>query len=99
MFAIEDKSEILSLKIKDNLIESLRNLPDDANETIVDNNFIATSFFNALGFILQERVPAYKTGKGKDKVDYALRKNTENSIFLHDQIEPEILVELKRKRY
>ena len=68
---------------------------DDANETIVDNNFIATSFFNALGFILQERVPAYKTGKGKDKVDYALRKNTENSIFLHDQIEPEILVELK----
>lgn len=95
MFAIEDKSKILSLKIKDNLIESLRNLPDDANETIVDNNFIATSFFSALGFILQERVPAYKTGNGGDKVDYALRKNTENSIFLHDQIEPKILVELK----
>ena len=92
---VEQSSPIISLEIKQHLIESLKNLPDDAKEPIVDKNFIAISFFDALGFTLAERIPGYRTGSGTDRVDYALRKNTEDDIFLQNQLKPEILVELK----
>ena len=51
--------------INDNLIKLLKELPELAQEPIVDNNFIATSFFDALGFNLQERIPGFKTGTEK----------------------------------
>ena len=77
------------------LVKTLQDLPHDANEAIVDLNFIATSFFKALGFDNHERVPGFGTGRGNDKVDYALRKNNQDNDFLHNQSHPFILVELK----
>ena len=82
-------------KINDSLIKSLIKLPELAQEPIVDNNFIAISFFDALGFNLQERIPRFKTGKGRDVVDYALRHNIDEDIFLDTKTNPDILVELK----
>ncbi|WP_144866519.1 AAA family ATPase [Hyella patelloides] len=70
-------------------------LPKDAPEAIVNNNFIVTPFFDALGFSLEERVPEFGTGKGHQKVDYALRHNTDENIFLNTQASPHVLVELK----
>ena len=92
---ITKKIQKLSPEIEEKLINSLQILPEQAQEPIVDKNFIATSFFEALGFTLQERIPGFKTGQGGDKVDYALRSNTENNNFLHNQVNPHILVELK----
>jgi len=77
------------------LSQTLKDLPEHANEGIVDNNFIATSFFKALGFNQHERVPSFQTGTNRMKVDYALRKNTASDNFIHTQRNPFILVELK----
>ncbi len=52
-------------------------------------------FFDALGFSLQERVPRFKTGRGRDAVDYALRHNVDENIFLQTKTNPYLLVELK----
>ena len=79
----------------ENLVRSLQALPDLAGEAVVDKNFVIDAFFDALGFSSQERIPAFKTGKGKNAVDYALRHNTEEDIFLHSQINPHVLVKLK----
>ena len=81
--------------LTDSLIKSLQELPPTASEAIVDKNFIATSFFDVLGFSLQERIPQFKTGKGSKVVDYALRHNIDEDIFLHTKTNPYILVELK----
>ncbi len=81
--------------VLENLIKALQALPEQAQEPIVDNNFIATSFFEALGFSLQERIPGFKTGDDKKAVDYALRHNIDNDNFLHTQKNPYLLVELK----
>ena len=89
------KNENSFQDINDNLIKSLKELPELAQEPIVDNNFIATSFFDALGFNLQERIPGFKTGRGKDAVDYALRHNLDEDIFLYTKAQPNVLVELK----
>lgn len=78
-----------------NLKSALEVLPDLASEAIVDSNFIITSFFDALGFHLEERIPQFSTGDGGRKVDYALRHNKDGDIFLHSQINPHVLVELK----
>ena len=93
--AIERDSRDLPPEIINNLVKTLASLPADANQAIIDNNFIATSFFDALGFSSQERVPEFSTGRGADTVDYALRKNTEDDSFLHTQSNPQVLVELK----
>ena len=82
-------------EIVETLIKALQALPEQAQEPIVDNNFIATSFFEALGFTLQERIPGFKTGDDKKAVDYALRHNIDNDNFLHTQKNPYLLVELK----
>ncbi len=95
VFAIKQKSDHLSSKTTDNLIHALQSLPDDADEAIVDLNFIAASFFDALGYSSQERIPGFNTGDGQQAVDYALRKNTENNNFLHTKKDPYLLVELK----
>ncbi|MEL6930923.1 MAG: hypothetical protein AAFO95_20195, partial [Cyanobacteria bacterium J06600_6] len=67
----------------DCLSQTLKDLPDHANEGIVDKNFINLSFFKALGFSQQERIPSFKTSTGHKAVDYALRKNTDQDNFLH----------------
>ena len=91
-----NKSQIVYLlKTTDDLIHTLQSLPDDADEAIVDLNFIATSFFNALGYSSQERIPGFNTGSGQQAVDYALRHNTEDDNFLHTKKDPYLLVELK----
>lgn len=95
LFNLEQELQKLSTQVTANLIQSLNNLPAYAQEPIVDKNFIATTFFDALGFTLQERVPGFKTGTGGHVVDYALRKNTEDDDFLHTKTNPQILVELK----
>ena len=82
-------------KINDSLIKSLTQLPELAQEPIVAHNFIAISFLDALGFNLQERISEFKTGKGQQSVDYALRHNIDEDIFLHTKTNPDILVELK----
>ena len=82
-------------KSANSLIAALKVLPELAQEAIVDTNFITTFFFEALGFSLQERIPQFKTGQGQSAVDYALRHNIDDDIFLHSQVNPYVLVELK----
>lgn len=77
------------------LVEALEGLPNSAAEAIVDNNFITTSFLNALGFSLQERIPQFNTGHGRQQVDYALRHNSNKDNFLLSKVNPHVLVELK----
>lgn len=76
------------------LKQALQNLPDQAKEALV-NNIAAPDFLDALGFDLMERVPQYSTGNGNDAVDYALRHNTRDDIFVHTKSNPFLLVELK----
>ena len=95
VFTTEAELPKLSPEVVNNLRQTLQDLPDNAGEEIVDNNFIATTFFDALGFLLPERVPGFKTGKGHQSVDYALRRNYEENNFLHTQSNPHVLVELK----
>jgi hypothetical protein len=68
------------------------NLPGDAQEAIVKGNFVP-EFLNALGFGLMECVPEFNTGN--KPVDYALRHNTSNDIFLTTKSNPYLLLELK----
>ena len=89
------KNKNIFQEINDSLITSLKELPKLAQEAIVDNNFVARAFFDALGFDLQERIPQFRTGIGHHKVDYALRHNIDEDIFLHTKGNPNVLVELK----
>ena len=76
------------------LIQALLNLPENAQESIVDNIFVP-EFLLALGFQIRERVPQYSTGNGNEVVDYALRHNTDDDIFLETKSHPYLLLELK----
>lgn len=96
VLSIDRELAKISPEIEKKLVKDLQNLSEltpPAQEPIVDNTFIATSFFDALGFTLQERVPGFKTDK--QFVDYALRHNTEDDSFLQTRVNPYILVELK----
>jgi cellulose biosynthesis protein BcsQ len=95
VFIVERESPCICSELAKKLEEALQNLPSNAQEPIVDGNFIASSFLDALGFGLQERIPQFKTGNGGDAVDYALRNNTQNNSFLNDPVNPYVLVELK----
>ncbi|MEP0853766.1 ParA family protein [Funiculus sociatus GB1-A4] len=75
------------------LSQALLNLPENAQESIVDQIF-GSEFLKALGFEIMERVPQYNTGDG-GPVDYALRRNTNEDIFLATQANPYLLLELK----
>lgn len=76
------------------LKQALLNLPDHEPEALVNNVFVP-DFLDALGFDLMERIPEYSTGSGKLTVDYALRHNTEDDIFVQTKANPSVLVELK----
>ena len=93
----QKKSAPIFPEIEKNLVEALQNLqnlpPELAQEKVVDSLFMPT-FLDALGFTLMERKPEFITGN-RLKVDYALRHNTEEDIFLHNNVHPHILVELK----
>ncbi len=78
------------------LQQALANLPENAQEPIVDQIFMP-EFLQAIGFSLLERVPQYSTGNGGDAVDYALRHNSPDNIFTHTKSNPYILVEIKGK--
>lgn len=77
------------------LQQALINLPGSESEAVVDAIFMP-EFLNALGFQLTERFPQYKVGDGREKIDYALRKNTGHSdIFVRTSQKPQLLLELK----
>jgi chromosome partitioning protein len=72
----------------------LANLPNNANEALVCQNFVQP-LLQALGFTQQEYVPIFSTGKGADKVDYAARKNNDGTLFIKTKINPDLLIEVK----
>lgn len=84
------------------LVTLLKQLPDDAMEPVVCNNFIAY-FLNYLGFdSLTDIYQQYPTGKGLKKVDYAIRKsNPSRNNFVSSATNnplkscPEIILEAK----
>ena len=95
LLLIDNESKRISPEIEKKLVKDLQDLPEDAKEPIVDNNFAISSFLEALGYTKPARFPAFRTGSGMDAVDYALRHNTEDNSFLHTPTNPHILVELK----
>ena len=92
-------SDSISAEIEKNLVAELCNISGiipPALEDEVDDNFISQSFLSALGFSSLERVPKFKTSDNKF-VDYALRHNTKGDSFLHNKVNPYVLVELKSR--
>lgn len=77
------------------LRDAWQSLPNSAQESIVSQYFIAPHFLKALGFEQGEIHPQYATGQGSRTVDYALRKNTSDDIFIQTQTNPYLLIELK----
>lgn len=75
------------------LNQALHDLPDVAQEAVVDLSFVQRSLLEALGFYTGEICPQYDTGKGA--VDYAVRKNDHDDIFLNTRANPYLLLELK----
>ena len=72
----------------------LKDLPHDAMEPSVSMNFVQPIMKNLFNFSDKERFPQLITGKG-NKVDFALRKNTETDIFLNVPKNPTVLIEVK----
>jgi len=75
------------------LKQVLWNLPTDAQESIVSSIFIP-ELIKFLGFELTETVPQFATGNVSDTVDFAIRKNTEDT-FISTKSNPYLLLELK----
>jgi cellulose biosynthesis protein BcsQ len=74
---------------------ALHDLPDDAPEAVVSNNFVQRPLLQALGFQTGEICPHYNTGGGV--TDYAVRQNIDDDIFLNTRSNPYLLVEVKRR--
>jgi cellulose biosynthesis protein BcsQ len=72
----------------------LDTLPVNAEEATVVDIFVK-ALLRSLGFDENERYREFKTGKGSDSVDYAVRKNTVDDIFLNSKSNPYLLVEVK----
>lgn len=72
----------------------LDSIPADAPEPIVSADFVAP-LLDFLGFTKQEQVPQFKTGKGADSVDFAVRKNSVSDVFRVSKVNPYLLVEVK----
>ncbi|MBD2073549.1 AAA family ATPase [Phormidium sp. FACHB-592] len=72
---------------------ALQSLPTDAQEAVVDHQFIQPALLAALGFGTGEVYPQYDTGKGA--VDYAVRKKSGEDVFLNTKANPYLLIELK----
>ena len=77
------------------LLRAWKDLPIDAQESIVSTNFAASQLFEALGFNQRERVPEFQTGTGSKAVDFAARQNSHEDVFLNSKLNPNLLVELK----
>lgn len=72
----------------------LDDIPQNATEAVVIDRFIGV-LIAALGFKKNEYHPQFATGNNSDKVDFALRKNTSDSLFSNDQKNPYLLIEVK----
>lgn len=72
----------------------LDGIPINAIEPIVSAQFVKP-LLEALGFSNQEQFPAFNTGKGAEKVDFAARKNNDSDSFLFSPVNPYLLVEVK----
>lgn len=81
-----------------NLKEAWLSLPPNANEPQIATNFILSSVLPVFGFDrINEVVQNCPTGKGGDKVDIAVRKNTDHDKFAFTQKQPSLIIELKRR--
>lgn len=69
-------------------------LPDESNEALISQRFVEY-LIKSLGFNQEEQVPQFSTGKGK--VDFAVRKNTDNDNFSSGKNNPYLLVEVKAR--
>ena len=76
------------------LEKALSDLPASAEEAIVSAIFV-NPLLKALGFDQSERHPEFSTGSGSDAVDFAVRKNTPDDVFLFTKNNPFLLVEVK----
>ncbi|MDB9374092.1 AAA family ATPase [Nodularia sphaerocarpa] len=77
--------------------QALINLPDSANEPIVCSVFIS-ELLKILGFNSMETVPSFTTGNGNNAVDYAVRKNSNQDIFIKTKSHPYLLLEAKGRK-
>jgi cellulose biosynthesis protein BcsQ len=76
-----------------NFKKILQSIPDDAQESIISN--IIPEFLKELGYDLTEIVPHFATGNGNHSVDYAVRKNTNQDVFICNKSNPNLLLEIK----
>ncbi|MDF0552868.1 ParA family protein [Kamptonema sp. UHCC 0994] len=74
----------------------LDSIPHDASEAIVSAQFVSV-LIKALGFTTNEHFPAFPTGRGAWKADFAARKNTGTEKFLFSPIDPNLLIEVKAR--
>jgi len=81
------------IMLSTSLRDAWQSLPDSAPEPIVDLHFIAPTFLEAIGFQKNEFYPQYPTGDGP--VDYAVRRNAVDDIFINTAANPYLLIELK----
>lgn len=81
------------IMLSTSLRDTWQNLPDNAPESIVDLHFVVPNFLEAIGFQKGEFYPQYPTGDGT--VDYAIRRNTTEDIFINTASNPYLLIELK----
>jgi len=65
-------------------------------EDIIKDRFVKP-LISALGFDENEYVPEFSTGFGAQKVDFALRKNTEDDSFFKTRQNPYLLIEAKAR--
>ncbi|OKH16959.1 ParA family protein [[Limnothrix rosea] IAM M-220] len=78
-----------------NLKEAWLSLPDAAQEPVV-GKILMPALIRALGYLDDECYPEFKTGKGGDKVDFAIRcsKGYEDSFLIAPK-NPYVLIEIK----
>ncbi|WP_353260295.1 type I restriction enzyme HsdR N-terminal domain-containing protein, partial [Prochlorothrix hollandica] len=82
------------------LQEAWLSLPPGALESKIAALLMRKAVFPFLGFEDDEICGQYGTGKGADKVDLAVRKNTSSDdIFTYTEVNPFLIVELKRREY
>jgi len=72
----------------------IENLPQNATEPIVSNDFVRP-LLKYLGFDDQEIFPQFTTSNSGHQVDFAVRKNTGDDIFCHSKLNPHLLIEVK----
>ncbi|WP_026735169.1 AAA family ATPase [Fischerella sp. PCC 9605] len=76
------------------LLKALLYLPINAPQATIGSIFIP-ELLKTLGYDVTETIPNFATGNGTDKVDYAVRRDTDKDIFIHTKSNPYLLIELK----